>query len=493
MFHTKFKHCIPHFKLTDEEIRYLLQGNSSLAGVTLETHGTFKNLQEPAIVRAYYIKDYKFAEHSLMALPAPLSHQDAMVACLCALDGPIEAMKLLLDHCPPIPEFQFQGVGTVSSLLQVAVDYNKHDMLELLLARGADPNAGPTPETACSPLETAFCGNKQLCLKHLLKAETLHPDLTEKMLFHWGTLQRKMKSDRYFDNLFWQKQLSADWLPENARLLAERLAGVPVSPDDPLPIPPQLRIEHALEHCNYELAAHLCQTRLLTDAEKDTVLTYYANCSEHALEAYRPGPIIIDDPNLGCDAVDFLLQFLQQFPETLNHPAIRFAVAVTTVQLNKPDSRLQIWADRLEDGPIYLKKLPFLNLIPSHYDWYKGFFHTLKNSFFLHWRERLGSRLFPVYPVDSHVPASQPSSSTDLSLLFEFAAFTGQRPQDTVSSVANYALQYAPVEFLPKLMQPGELLAEEAPHALIHAARSLPEHRRNQILPYIHKEIFYDL
>ena len=138
----------------------------------------FEDLEHLPLIKALFHEKYTVADRLLKNLSEPLPPKDAVAACLCALNSTERRMNALLDHCPPIPDFQFLGVGKTASLLDVTVRCGKHKMLALFLKRGADPNGGPSPQTATPPLETAFCLNAYLCLEQLLKSPRLRPALT---------------------------------------------------------------------------------------------------------------------------------------------------------------------------------------------------------------------------------------------------------------------------------------------------------------------------
>ena len=438
----------------------------------------FEGLQHPQLVRAFLDKKYITADSLLRKLTAPLPPADAMAACLCALGGSEARMHALLDHCPPLPEFQFLGVGKTASLLSVAAQLKKHNMLDLLLKRGADPNGGPTPQTAAPPLEAAFCANAYLCLNALLKAPNLRLELTEKMLYHWASLQPDLFAN-YSDDLMC------------CQLLLEALTGKPADPDDPLPFPPQMTLNLVLNHLNLPLASHICRKRPLEEQEKTAAVEFLS--ADHRI-------ILLDERALDLhrehhrQKAEFLLSFLDRHPELIHLPELRFPILSMVLVPNKPDPNLQSLVAQMADGPVFLKELSAPGGV------YSGGFpapklkslFTLSQYLFPRWDERLGSRFLPAMDLsaDLYLPFM---SDEEVQLVLDRIVFTGQRPKNALSRVGEQFLRYAPEAMLPTLLQPGGLLTLESPHALLDTYHELSPARCNQILPYLHKSVDYEL
>jgi len=438
----------------------------------------FEGLQHPQLIRALLDHKSSLAVSLLRKLTAPLSPVDAMAACLCALGGSEKQMHAILDHCPPIPEFQFLGVGKTASLLNVATRLNKHKMLALLLKRGADPNGGPTPQTAVPPLETAFCGDAYLCLEQLLKSPGLRLELTPNMLDHWASLHPD-PDDAYPTDLMC------------AQLLKEALTGDAAALRDPLPFPPQLTLDTVLQQLNLPLAACICGKRPLTDQEKDAAVRYLS--ADHRI-------ILLDERALDFHRTyhrqhaDFLLSLLDRYPELVRQPALRFPIIAAALVPNKPEAALQHWVAQLEDGPVFLKELSAAGGIYAGGRPVPRLFSnfTLSQYLFPRWDTRLGSRFVPTMEVSAalHLPFMD---DEEVQLVLERIVFTGRRPPDKLSSVGEQFLLYAPEALLSELLQPGGLLALEHPRSLLEASLDLPPARRNLILPYLHKDVDYDL
>lgn len=446
-------------------------------------HQAFEGLQHPELIQALLQGKPAILDSLLRKLTVPLPPQDALVLCLCALDGSEKRMHAILDHAPPIREFQFLGVGKTASLLNVAVHFKKHKMLELFLKRGADPNGGPTPQTAVSPLEIAFCSDSYLCLERLLKSPDLRPELTDKMLKHWADLKPD-PTNPYPQGLMC------------CQSLLEALTGEIPDPDDPFPCPPQLTLETLLEQRNLPFATHICRKRPLSDREQEAALQflsakrYVVLLNEHLLS--NPVPDFLGDTHR--EYVAFLLSVLERYPLWLHLPELRFPIVTTALAPHKPSEALQSLVEQLEDGPVFLKELsasggiyegglPVPKLRPNF---------TLSESLFPRWDERLGSRFVPTMEIsaDLYLPFM---TDEEIQLMLDRIHFVGQRSADSLSNIGKQFLRYAPEHMLAGLLQPGGLLTLEDPRPLMEACLSLPPARRNQLLPYLHKETDYEL
>jgi len=438
----------------------------------------FEGLQHPQLIRALLNSKFSTADSLLRKLTAPLPPADAMAACLCALGGSEKRMHAILNHCPPIPEFQFLGVGKTASLLNVAARLNKYKMLDLLLKRGADPNGGPTPETAVSPLETAFCHDAYLCLEQLLKSPGLRLELTANMLNHWGALQPD-PLETYPVNLMC------------SQLLLEALTGEPTDPQDPFPIPPQLTLETALEQLNLPLATHICRKRPLTDHEQDAAVRFLS--ADQRI-------LLLDERALDFhllhhrQTADFLCGFLGRCPERIHLPELRFPIIAAALAPHKPEASLQALIAQLEDGPVFLKELSAAGGVYAGGRPAPKLFSnfTLSQYLFPRWDDRLGIRFVPTMDVSAalYLPFM---SDDEVQLVLERIVFTGRRPPDRLSSVGEQFLLYAPEGMLPGLLQSGGLLTREHPRSLLEASLDLPPARRNLLLPYVHKDVDYEL
>ena len=438
----------------------------------------FEDLEHLPLIKALFHEKYTVADRLLKNLSEPLPPKDAVAACLCTLNSTERRMNALLDHCPPIPDFQFLGVGKTASLLDVTVRCGKHKMLALFLKRGADPNGGPTTLTAAPPLETAFCLNAYLCLEQLLKSPRLRPELTEDMLDHWACLQPD----------------PADSSPEDlmcCQILKEALTGEAIDFLDPLPFPPQLQLKTVIEQLNFPLAAHICRSRALSEEEKQDASTYFSTHCRFSLLDNRALDFHLQDHR---QHAEFLLALLANDPGMAQRPEMRFPIAATALVPPRPDALLQHWAAQLEPGPIFL---PELSAAGGTYSGglpvprlFSNF--TLSKYLFPRWDERLGRHLVPTIDVSGKffLPFMD---EEEIRLVLDRVSFVGERPTDRISPASMQFLLYAPEHFFDELMQPGGLLSLEHPRPLLDACMELSPGRRNRILPHLHKEVDYDL
>lgn len=471
------------FALYDSDVLGQLTGRptASLTDRLPPTRGTgcFRALQEPALIDALYHLRYPTAYSLLRKLTHLLSPQDAMAACLCALNGTERLMETVLDHCPPIREFQFLGVGKVTSLVAAAAAHNKVMALEVLLRRGADPNPGPDGQD--SPVEAAFVCQSLSSLEVLLEAPGLEITLTQPMLDTWGGLRENG---------------SNPLLQLCCQEMAKRLLGTSGSlpGPNPVPIPPQLRLHHALDCGNGALAARICRERPITDEEVESAKRFFAASGQFSLLTGQDSPWEQEEMR---DRLSFLLGLLDARPELLEEPAFRSAVAETALALPEPDPALMGWINRLADGPVILRQLPYVSLPPKEpvifpFMQVLDTGVNLDDAFFPRWDQRLGSRLTPALDRNTQSPLTD-LPREDLCLVLNRVIFTGTADPDRISPAAADVLAYAPEDQVLRQLRPGGLLAEEYPQQLLDACQRLPAGRRNAILPHIRKEASYAL
>ena len=472
-----------NFKLYDTDILDLLwsrQADSFLISRSApeDSEGVFDALQERDLIYAITRLNYPRVYSLLRKMDHMLSPTDAMAACLCALNATPKLMNTLLDHCPPIPEFQFQGVGQVSSLLNVAVEYDRYPMLDILLQRGANPDRGPLD--AKSPAEVAFCHHAYGSFKRLLEIPDLEIPLTDDMLYAWGALTTDIiGSTGITDGPLYNP--CGLWC---CQLLQERLTGEPSSLFAPLPVPPQLRLGHALYHANFELATHLCNIRPLTDEDAADVLAHY---TADRLDCTLLNGNEMENAFLSAkreQEIRFLCQLLHCRPDLLNTPQLRSAIALAAVSVPEEDIFLRRWTQQMEAGHVLLPRLPVkqeMYLDRFLFDVETSIDFTL----FSRWEQRLGNGLVPI--MDINAPCFRDMSPTMVRQVLEHVHFIGTPPTDTLSTLAVQILHHAPEDLLPELLRPEGLLAQEQPHLLLDACQEIPLTRRNRMLPYIRK------
>lgn len=430
----------------------------------------FEGLQHMDLIKALADRKYRSAKSLLKKLPAPLPPKDAAAAALFALAAEENMMQAILDHSPPVREFQYLGVGKVASLLSVACKFDKHKMLKLLLKHGADPNKNPGDPIALSPVEAAFCSDSYLCLELLLKQPGLKVGWTEPILSHWASL-RANPNEAYYKKRW------------NCQLLMKHLTGIDPDQKELLPYPPQLQLGTALRHNNLPLATRICTDRPLSSEEIFDTKQYFQELFYPLL--LTPHSKTYDVERQRGDA-RLLVAFLQACPHQLEDPVIRSVLAAAALAPVKPDEDLQHWATQLSDGRISFKRLPSACREDS------SDVDFMDETLFPRWDQRLGRRLIPTLDINSSL-SLQYLTDDEIRMLLERVTFTGQRQLSRVCHLSMQLMEYAPPDMLPGLMQSGNLLALEHPQALLEACQQLPPDRRNLLLPYIRKEVHYDL
>lgn len=462
------------FQLTDAEITATLDCSFTSLFDSYENAVVLGPLQEPDLIQAIYNKKYQKIYQKLKNLEQPLSPVDAMAACLCALDGTKLLMNRVLDHCPPIPQFQFRGVGIVSSLLEVAARFDLHHNLDVLLTRGADPNRSSEDSETLSPLESAFQHNSFHCIKRLLAEPTLDCTITERMLESWGELREGFRTENSDLLRFWSCQL-----------LYEHMTGFDCLTFSP--IPHQLRLRHALMNNNLNLAFRLFHCRSLDEQDKESVLSFFAS---------KYNTLILDEQSSEdeisyCEKqTSFLLLILDNYPDLLETLEVRQAVAAMALALPQPNEQVQRWVDKLQNGLIPITQLPLIDggLFSS---FYLSNNMAVNKDFFVRWDQRLTHRLAPA--LSRHSASLSWLLADEMEQIFERITFTGCPIPGQLSNTACAVLDNAPKELLPDLLHGDGLLVPEDAELIFNACMDLPVSRRSWILPYLRKEPDYEL
>lgn len=433
-----------------------------------------RNLTVTALKFALLDGEHERAYELLKLLKRPLSPKDAEAVCQAAMNSPQNLMNAVLDRCVPVPEFL-----PYTDLLYKTISGDHADLLDCFLNHGADPNR----MDACSsiaPLHYAFSHNAAACMERLLEEPSLlRPDLSEYILLDWGRLNlHNDETDLAFRRC--------------CRLMCSAL-GIPVDPDDPFPVPPQLQLKHALHHKNARLAAQLCRVRPLTEQELSDAQDFFRGKT-----SWSGSPLW--DPALSPqDYAQFLDAFLQRYPHLLHESVFRTEVACTALHLPEVDAPvLMRWVDRMESGPVLLPRLPLqindhndhLVHLAADMEFLIEWSSDADEAFITRWSKLLSPRLFPVIDADHSFCLAM--SDEAYRILLPWLRVVN-RPDGRLSAVARQVLLFAPADLLADLMQPGMLLAEEPHPAMLKACAQLPPARRNALLPFLVKEASYDL
>lgn len=413
-----------HYHIFFNDYNHFLQSTLWGSGKSAQQ---FEPFLHPELIRSLYEKKYLRAYRYLKALNEPMPPNDAAAACLLALSGTDKLLNTVLDHCPPIPDFQFAGPGVVSSLLVIAAGLDLPRKMRILLQRGANPNrAGASP----SPLEMAFQEAHYQVLQELLSSPDLEIKLTEPMLDAWGWLAPTAKMRRgalrsKCCKLLWQhiQPLDSD-----------------LSNQDPMPIPPELRPRHALQHNRLTLTAKICETNALDPSDIDDILRYM-RCS-FAPQYHNPS-----SPTFARKwgyQTELLFTFLHRFPEKLNDPTIRRLVALAAATDPNPGEDLLSLAAQLSDGPIIL-------------DPWCDFYENDLAVLFANWQDRLGDRLFPAVKASDITP-SWISTARRCEHLCRIHLIDSI-PHEKWSGFLPVILKLTPPHKLHRLFAPGRILS----------------------------------
>lgn len=120
-----------------------------------------------------------------------LTEAEASNCCEHAMKSPVEVMEGLLAHCPPVRSFQFHRHTSCSCrLLPLTIVYDRLDLLDLFLRRGADPNDDPLGKENYlyqeeSPLECALIKGREDFVERLLREEELDLTIRPRLLNLW--------------------------------------------------------------------------------------------------------------------------------------------------------------------------------------------------------------------------------------------------------------------------------------------------------------------
>ena len=464
------------FSFTDVNLFHRLINDPFTPAMTDESADTtpcsFAPFDHPELIKALYELKHSKAYRLLSELTELLSPQEASAACLCAFLGSDRLLNAVLDHCPPIPEFQFKGVGCVSSLVSVAVRFDLDKKLRILLHRGADPNRY---NDAPSPLEIALIEENYSSLWELLQAPNLQIELTEPILEAWGQLCASPDAEGNALLFRWCCQTMCDKLfPERAHFSM------------PVFIPPQLRPRHALAHNNLLLAARICETNPLTKEDLDDLRAHFDG--HFPLPLHRLAPFSNErDWN---DYVTLLKEYIRHIPDYRNDPVLRRAIACAAVGTPEPDDELLATATQLSNGPVHLKADDIFYLSNG-----TGFtfVYNLFSKFSSKWDELLGDCL----PLALDLSELTPSLLTfyDSPVLWTHFIFTGSMEDDNWDELLEiiFPQLISSDQDFERFFQPGRILTHVPADKLLAMLPQLSLKQRAAMLIHTKGSANYDL
>ena len=440
----------------------------------------FAPFDHPELIKAIYELKYSKAYRLLGELTDPLSPQEAAAACLCALLGSDRLLNAVLDHCPPIADFQFDGAGCLSSLISTAVRFDLDKKLRILLRRGADPNRG---SDCCSPLEIAFAEENYSSLWELLQAPDLKIELTEPILEAWGQLYPLQDAEGSALLFQWCCQTICDKLsPEPTNLLS------------PSYIPPQLRPRHALAHYNLLLAAQICETNPLSEEDLSDLQTHFDTHFPPLLRRFVP----FSNEQAWTTHTALLKAYIRHMPDYREDPVLRRSIACAATGSPEPDEELLAIAAQLPDGPIHLNADDIFHLC---HDSALGFAYNygLFREFSSKWDDLLGDRL----PLALDLSELTSSLLNQLSILDSHALlthfiFTGSIEDDKWDELLAIILPQLPHLIdsdrdFDRFFQPSRIFTHVPADKLLAILPQLPLQQRARILLHVRTESNYEL
>lgn len=413
-------------------------------------------------MQALHKRQWGCALRLLRRLTDTLPPQDAAAACVCAFQAPDRVIHAILDHSPPIREFQCAGVGKITSLMNIAAQYNQHRLLRILLDRGADPNLG---DGICTPLESAFIYNSHLALLQLLAEPDLKVELTEPMLEAWGhySLCDKVK----------RGALLRRWC---CQALWERLH--PGSTDcvdsSFVPLPAELRPRHALQHNNHTLAARICETNPLNAEDLEDLkvhLTFYSpnplyrNSQAHKKYIWAPHQLL-------------LRVLIHQLPDPFADPVLRSIVVWAVIISPEPDAELLSAVSRLPAGMIHLLGDQISLLYPQEL----GSF--LRSDSISMLNERIGKDI--ILAMDRN--AITEHLARHIRAYFRDLAFTGSIPAEHWDKLLPIIFREVPVNETHELFRPNGLLENTPSRMLLSLLPHLKPEQRAIVVQHCHSD-----
>lgn len=419
------------------------------------------------LLQALHRQKYPTIYAQLRRLSAPLSPERARMACSLALRCTGKALEQVLNHCPPLPSFQFAPPGrSGEDLVLQAIRLHEPEKLDILLRRGASFEKGPYSFN--SPLEEALESGSVLCLSRLLEEPALDCTLTDTILKLWAMVGSDPENESTRDSF---REMCL-------REAAPRLLGRPLSLFDPIPVPDQLTVAHAAFAMNIPLLIRLLEERAQDQEDQNAILSMLDNrASRYDMDGDVP----------------LLVRLLEKFPDLLPTHRLRRLLAAH-VLLDEPESLepLLPWLDGMEPGQVTVPMFVRLRIDPKvMLDRWEalmppGVLPLISRG------EPLHSTFSPL-SEDVRPLLQEPHATETYRRMFSLCRFTGSPLQGKLSGFARLALHCADLPLLERLLLPGELLDGEDFSLLLKAVPDLPPAARMAVLSAAHKVPDYSL
>lgn len=381
----------------------------------------------------------------------------------------LRCIQAILERCAPVPEILAAGTlsrgyaGETYGLMEKAAMLGRADVLELFLDRGAGPNR--LEGLSISPLGAALGTGELECVELLVKRPDLDTAWTEELLGLWSALDGGNAAYEFCRQAMVPRFLDPDWFPLN-----------------PIPIPEGMTIGLPAARGNWEMVIRICRERgdriSLPEAREALGRVDFRRTARD----WRA--------QLG-EAVDALLTAC---PELLRREKACRTVLRGWLLLDQEQREpLARWVKLLEHRRIAMEEEDWMAAEPPE-------------DLLSLWEKRLPRG--PVLAVDRwkddlDVPRVRSADSTGLmendasylERILRTCPVRGRGRAGKLSPLARQVLTYGNPRLILEQFQPGKLLAQEDPNALLACVQGeeVPRANRNAALVSLRKEERYEL
>ena len=344
--------------------------------------------------------------------PMPLS------VCQAALDATCQAFTRAVDHGPLAWE-------KLQQLAFEAARGGRWEHLTALLERGAQVDIGNQPLT--SPLVGAVWGGSMKCLEVLLNWPGVTPFYPGELLDEWA---RGGMGDIMLD--FCLQTIADKWMPDQ------------YSPFDPLPIPQELKLEHAVGAENWPLALRMGREGRVTAEDFQTVIQKWPQLAADKNFLPVASAILAQQPELAED----------------DRTADWLVMAALESQPDAPDLLRPIREALGRRAQIVLNET-FRTVLDAQSEGEWSWKEVLER-----WEERLGHRPRPV--LDRNDLPFAPKRFQEITWILQHCPVIGEPPANRPSSLARWLRWKGSVEAFRAALEPGGALEGENLNRLLN-------------------------
>lgn len=337
--------------------------------------------------------------------PMPLS------VCVAALDGTCQAFTRAVDHGPLAWE-------KLQQLAFEAARRGRWEHLTALLERGVQIDTGNRPVT--SPLVGAVWVRSMKCLEVLLEWPGVTPFYPGELLDEWA---RGGMGDIMLD--FCLQTIAAKWMPDQ------------YSPFEPLPLPPELKLEHAVGAENWPLAQRMVREERVTVEDFQTVIPKWPQLVAGKNFLPMASAILAQQPELAED----------------DRTADWLVMAALESQPDDPDLLRPIREALGRREQIVLNEA-FRTILDAQTEGKWSWKEVLER-----WEERLGHRPRPV--LDRNNLFSIPKDLHEAAWILQRCPVVGEPPADRPSPLARWLRRNGSMELFRAALEPGGMLEGE--------------------------------